>query len=159
MRDEIRKLKEAEIQRPNIIGRDLCTLPNVIRDVRKRDDKSRTFAPPDNTTGPSPLERINKSLSTLKNPDNTTGLSPLERINKSLSTLKNPDEIKRFTDFNIDKSLNKVINLIKEIKENITEGDNIVDLGNNKQIYFRDLFNFLHDIKDGKISDFNKEIE
>ena len=30
------------------------------RDVRKRDDKSRTFAPPDNTTGPSPLERINE---------------------------------------------------------------------------------------------------
>ena len=42
------------------------------RDVRKRDDKSRTFAPPDNTTGPSPLERINESLSRLKNPDDRT---------------------------------------------------------------------------------------
>ena len=41
----------------------------------------------------------------------------------------------------------------------ITEGDNIVKLGNNKEIYFRDLANFLYDIKDGKINDFNKEIE
>ena len=49
--------------------------------------------------------------------------------------------------------------MIDEIKRNITENDNIVDLGNNKEIYFRDLNNFLYDIKDGKISDFNKEKE
>ena len=47
--------------------------------------------------------------------------------------------------------------MIDEIKRNITEHDNIVDLGNNKEIYFRDLNNFLYDIKDGKISDFNKK--
>ena len=41
----------------------------------------------------------------------------------------------------------------------ITEGDNIAKLGNNKEISFRDLANFLYDIKDGKINDFNKETE
>ena len=47
--------------------------------------------------------------------------------------------------------------MIEEIKENITMGDNIVDLGNGKEVYFNDIFNFLYDIKDGKISNFNKE--
>ena len=45
------------------------------------------------------------------------------------------------------------------INDEITESDNIVDIGNNKEIYFRDLTNFLYDIKDGKINDFNKERE
>ena len=49
--------------------------------------------------------------------------------------------------------------MIDEINSNIIEGDNIVDLGDNKKIYFRDLINFLYEIKDGKISDFNKERE
>ena len=48
-------------------------------------------------------------------------------------------------------NLNSVNNLIKEIEENITEDDNIVDLGDGKEVYFRDLFNFLHDINDGNI--------
>ena len=47
LRDEIKKLKEAKIQRLNIINKDLSTLPNVIQDARKRDDKARTFATPD----------------------------------------------------------------------------------------------------------------
>ena len=47
--------------------------------------------------------------------------------------------------------------MIKEIEKNITEGDNIVDLGDGKEVYFRDLFNFLHDIKDNKINNFNKK--
>ena len=55
--------------------------------------------------------------------------------------------------------LNGVNGLIGVINSEITEGDNIVKLGNNKKIYFRDLANFLYDIKDGKINDFNKEIE
>ena len=49
--------------------------------------------------------------------------------------------------------------MIDEINSNIIEGDNIVDLGDNKKINFRDLTNFLSDIKDGKIIDFNKERE
>ena len=128
------------------------------RDVRKRDNKSRTFAPPDNTTGPSPLELINESLSRLKNIDNRT---------YSFDELTF-DKIKRPTDFKKDKflknkyeriDLNGVNSLIGVINSEITEGDNIVKLGNNKEIYFRDLANFLYDIKDGKINDFNKEIE
>ena len=128
------------------------------RDVRKRDDKYRTFAPPDNTTGPSPLERINASLSILKNLDDKT--YPFDELTF--------DKIKRPTDFKMDKllknkyeriDLNGVNSLIGVINREITEGDNIVKLGNNKEIYFRDLANFLYDIKDGKINDFNKEIE
>ena len=49
--------------------------------------------------------------------------------------------------------------MIDEIENNIIESDNIVDLGGNKKNYFRDLTNFLYDIKNGKISDFNKEKE
>ena len=129
------------------------------RDVRKRDDKSRTFAPPDNTTGPSLLERINKSLSRLKNLDDKT---------YSFDDELTFDKIKRPTDFKMDKflknkyeriDLNGVNSLIGVINSEITEGDNTVKLGNNKEIYFRDLANFLYDIKDGKINDFNKKIE
>ena len=47
--------------------------------------------------------------------------------------------------------------MIEEIKENITMGDNIVDLGDGKEVYFNDLNNFLYDIKDGKINNSNKE--
>ena len=45
------------------------------------------------------------------------------------------------------------------LNDEITEGDNIVDVGNDKEIYVRDLTNILYDIKDGKINDFNKERE
>ena len=128
------------------------------RHVSKRDDKSRTFAPSDNTTGPSHLEHINESLSRLKNPNDRT---------YSFDELTF-DKIKRPPDFKMDKflknkyeriDLNSVNSLIGVINSEITEVDNIVKLGNNKEIYFRDLTNFLYDIKDGKINDFNKEIE
>ena len=49
--------------------------------------------------------------------------------------------------------------MIEEIKENITMGDNIVGLGDGKEVYFNDLNNFLYDIKDGKINNLNKEKE
>ena len=49
--------------------------------------------------------------------------------------------------------------MIDLINSEITEKDNIVDLGDNKEIYFRDLTELLYDIKDGKISNFNKERE
>ena len=48
--------------------------------------------------------------------------------------------------------------MIDRVNNEITEDDNIVDIGNNK-IYFKDLINFLDDIKDRKIDDFNKEKE
>ena len=60
-----------------------------------QDDKARTFAPPDNTTGPSPLESINESLSRLKNPDDKT---------YSFDQLTF-DKIKTPTDFKMDEFL------------------------------------------------------
>ena len=52
--------------------------------------------------------------------------------------------------------------LINTIYYEITEGNNIVDIvdiDNNNKIYFKDLINFLYDIKNDKINDFNKEIK
>ena len=97
---------------------------------------------------------------------------------KELARLKYPDdtisydrifsEMKRPRDFKMDEffknryeriNLDDVNNLIDLINSEITEKDNIVDLGDNKEIYFRDLTELLYDIKDGKISNFNKERE
>ena len=47
--------------------------------------------------------------------------------------------------------------MIREINSNITEGDNIADLGDGKEVYFEDLNNFLYNIKDGEINNVNKE--
>ena len=52
--------------------------------------------------------------------------------------------------------------LINRIYSEITEGNNIVDIvdiGNNNKIYFKDFINFLQDIRNGKIDDFNKEMK
>ena len=43
------------------------------------------------------------------------------------------------------------------IDNEITEGDNVIDLGKNNEIYFRDFANFLEDGKLGNINDLNKE--
>ena len=61
-----------------------------------------------------------------------------------------------------DINLNNINTLINSIYYEITEDDNIVDIadiGNNNKIYFKDLLNFLYDIKNDQINDFNKEIE
>ena len=132
----------------------------MIQDVRKRDDKARTFAPPDNTIKltKDQNKKVNKHLVKLKN------LDDIDPARLSFDKIKRPQDLKRdkflknMNEFErID--LNDVNGLIDIIKNEITEKDNIVDLGNNKEIYFRDLFNFLHDVKDGKINDFNKEGE
>ena len=64
-----------------------------------------------------------------------------------LDKTKNPKNFE-MEEFLKNINLSSVNNLIKEIEENITEGDNIVDLGGGKEVYFRELYNFLHDIKD-----------
>ena len=117
LRDEIRKFRESNIK----LGR----LPKLLEDIRKRDDKSRTFAPPHK-----------KIISDEK----------LQEIFKDMNKYEDID-------------LNGVNNLISTINDEITEGDNIVDIGDGKKIYFRDLTDFLYDIKDGKINNFNKERE
>ena len=155
----------------------LDTIPNMLQDdkityapdVRKRDDKNRTSASPDNTTKstaePSSSKRIHEekkvleALSRLKNLDDKTVPISIERMF---------NEIKRPTDFKMDKflknkhesvNLNDVNSLIGRINKEITEKDNIVDLGNNEEILLRDLTNFLYDIRDGKVSSSNKEME
>ena len=61
----------------------------------------------------------------------------------------------KYEDINLD-NINMLIN---RIYNETAEGDNNVDVGNDKKIYFKDLIYFLYDIKDGKIDDFNKEIK
>ena len=136
----------------------MSTLPNVIQDVRKRDDKARTFAPPDNT-----IELTE---------DDWEKLYKLKHSNllKSNPSKKSFDELKSSKDLGMDKifkdmnkyrkiNLDYIKGLNGRLNRSVTEGDNIVDLGNNEKIYFRDLNDFLHDIIDGKINDINKEIE
>ena len=129
----------------------------MIQDVRKRDDKARTFAPPDKQMKDEQKE-IYKHLAILKSPNNKKSTKSL------LSTIKRPKDLEMD---NIFKNMNKyedinlddVNNLINTINDEITEGDNIVDLGNGKEIYFRDSTNFLYDIKNGEINNFDKESE
>ena len=129
----------------------------MIQDVRKRDDKARTFASPDNTIKQMEDEEkeIYKHLAKLKFPDNKKSTKSL------LSTIKRPKDLEMDKIFkNMNKyentDLDDVIKLINTINDEITEDDNIVDLRNGKEICFRDIANFLYDIKDGKINNFNK---
>ena len=63
------------------------------------------------------------------------------------------ENINKYKDIN----LNAVNNLIDDIKKNITIGDNILDLGDDKYVYFNHINDFLNDIKDGNITNFNRE--
>ena len=47
--------------------------------------------------------------------------------------------------------------MIDEVKKNFEKRNNILDIGNNKSINFNDILNFLQDIIDGEVNDFNKE--
>ena len=102
-------------------------------------------------------KEINKHLARLELP------SDRKYTELSFHTIKRPEDLKRdkiFKDMNKyeDINLNDVNKLINTINDEITEGDNIVDIGDNREIYFRDLINFLN-IKDGRINDFNKKRE
>ena len=101
-------------------------------------------------------------------------LAEITEATLELGKLKTPDaskifgKIKRPEDFererileNIikyeDINLNDVNNLIDEIKRNITMGNNVLDLGDDKYVCFNHINDFLHDIKDGNINNFNRE--
>ena len=146
----------------------MSLLPKIFQDVRKRDDKARTFALPDNNDeadkkmkdlAEEALALIN--LLNLKKADDSTKLNSIKR---EFDKIKRPKDLKmaKFLE-NINKyesiNLNDVNKLIEEIKENITMGDNIADLGDGKEVHFNDLNNFLYDIKDGKINNSYKEKE
>ena len=108
------------------------------------------------------MKNLAKSTKTkLKVFNDPIDLSSTEKI---IAKMERPKDLERAKSLkNINKhaniNLNDVNNLIDEINSNIIEGDNIVDLGDNKKVNFRDLTNSLSDIKDGKISDFNKKRE
>ena len=68
---------------------------------------------------------------------------------------KNLKTMDKYEDIDLD-SINMFIN---RIYDETSKLDNIVDVGNDKKIYFEDLINFLYDIKDGKIDDFNKKMK
>ena len=144
LRNEIEKLKEVKIQKSNIIDKASSTFPKILQDVRKRDDKARTFAPPDNNNKFDEIDDLAESTSSLIK---LTKLKKLKNLEKNIT-----DEYKSI-------NLNDVDDLIDKIGNNITIGDNIVHLGNNEYIYFKDLLDFLSDIKNNKINNFNKKEE
>ena len=124
--------------------------------MQKRDNKARTFAPPDNTT------KLTKIIDLLERTDKD------EKELKKLPYELFSDKTEIPKDFNIDKLLgneNKYVNinlsnannLIDEMKKNFGKRNNILDIGNNKSVNFNDILNFLQDIIDGKVNDFNKE--
>ena len=88
--------------------------------------------------------------------------TPDDLVKIEFTRIKMPEDFKmeNFLE-NINKyediNLNDVDNLIDEIEKNITMGDNALDLGGNKFVYFSHINDFLHDIKDGKINNFNRE--
>ena len=114
----------------------------MLQDVRKSYDKTGTFDPPDN------IDELHKKMK--DSAEETLALT-------NLLNLKRLDDPKETTYVYDSTNLNDVHNLINEIKIDITENDHIVDLGDNKYVCFRDLFNFLHDIKHSKINNFNRK--
>ena len=43
------------------------------------------------------------------------------------------------------------------MKKNFKKRNNVLDIGNDKSVNFNDILNFLQDIVDGKIINFNRE--
>ena len=116
------------------------------------------------------ITNVNKSYEDLSTPtkipqivrkrdDKVRTFAPSDNTIKAIffkdENLKSMD---KYEDINLD-SINMLIN---RIYNETTESDNVVDIadvGNDKKIYFKDLINFLYDIKDGKIDDFNTEMK
>ena len=164
LRNEIKKLKEAKVQRSSIIDNlkksyeAPSTPPQILQDVRKRDDKARTFALSDDDEMKK-LAEIAKAK--LKSAELKTCGVLIKPIEKPFDKIKRPDDfeserilknINKYEDIN----LNEVNNLIDEIEKNITMGDNVLNLGNDEYVYFNDIREFLHNIKHGIINNLNR---
>ena len=54
-------------------------------------------------------------------------------------------------------NLSDINNLFDTVKKKILKKNKIIDIGDNKSINFNDIIDFLKDIIDGKINNFNKE--
>ena len=142
--DVINKLskesEEAKIKRLNIMHD--TNRSNTIDDIIKSHKDLSTL-----TKIPQSIRKRDDKVRTFAPSDNTIKPSFLE--DKNLKSINKYENI----------SLDLINKLIDRINNEITEGDNIVDIGNNNKIYFKDLTNFLNDIRNGKINDFNKENE
>ena len=84
----------------------------MLQDFRKRDDKARTFSPPDNEDEIKKLAELTKAK--IKTPD--------DLVKRNFTRMKRPEDLERdkFLE-NINKygniNLNDVNNLINEIKK------------------------------------------
>ena len=128
LKDEITKLRESNIE--------LGGTPKLIQDLEKDDDKARTFAPPH--------KRKTKRI-----------ISDFKEI-QEISKDRDIAELLKDNNKYINIDLSNVNDLIDEVKKSF-EKRNILDIGNNKSINFNDILNFLQDIIDGEVNDFNKE--
>ena len=112
-------------------------MPKILQDVRIRDNKAKTFAPPDNN-------------------DKFDEMDDLVESTLALNNLTNLKKIRKFKENTIGKykkiDLNRVDDLYDKIK-NINIDDD------NEYVHFRNLLDFLSDIKNGKINNFNKKEE
>ena len=77
-------------------------MPKIFQDVKKRDDKARTFAPPDDNE----MFLAKLSLDNLKNPRSIKNVD-----------LKRPEKIKSTINKYANINLNDVNNLIDEIEK------------------------------------------
>ena len=167
LRDKITKLKELKIDNKALpkAAIPLREIDDKARtfappDVRKRDDKARNFAPPDEARKLEE-EKALKKVSRLKqfNYENIN----MDKIIISLEKqpIKQPkkqpkislENFNKYEDINFD-----IVNsLYSEIDRNFSLDDNIVNLGNNEKVYFKDIINILKYIKNSKINNFNRE--
>ena len=132
--------EEAKIKRLNIIND--TNRSNTIEDIIK---SYKDLSTP--TKIPQSVRKRDDKVRTFAPSNNTIRPSFLE--DKNLKSVNKYENI----------SLNLINKFIDRINNEITEDDNIVDIGNDKKLYFKDLFNFLNDIRNGEINDFNKEKE
>ena len=108
-------------------------MPKILQDVRKRDDKARTFAPADNDEMKNLAELSKAKLKKLDPTDYSETkkiIAEMERL-KDLKRDKFSKNMNKYEGIDLDD----VNGLIDEINSEILEKDNIVDLGNNKKIY------------------------
>ena len=112
-------------------------MPKILQDVRIRDNKAKTFAPPDNN-------------------DKFDEMDDLVESTLALNNLTNLKKIRKFKENTIGKykkiDLNRVDDLYDK-RKNINIDDD------NEYVHFRNLLDFLSDIKNGKINNFNKKEE
>ena len=97
-----------------------------------KDNKVRTFAPPD---------KAKEILKSKKIPEDFD-------IGKYFKGEEN-----KYLDINFSD----VDNFVGKIKQDVKKIDNIIDITNNESINFNDIINFSKDIMNGKINNSNKE--